>query len=293
MRTCLTCQHIKRPEIDRRLAGGEPLTHLAKDYGLTQSSLYRHRVNCLKLASSNAIKKEAARGSAAVALLPTAATLAEWYRELLERIDQIVMRAEQEGSLRIALSGLTSLRQTFESLGRLATQDAAARAQAPEPAPGHSTVDCDAIVERLIQEFDQDPEIKARLAAALVRIDDGTRAHVRPSAPYDRTVVAEGSPRERPATGEPRFVQPVPTEFRSAIKTAQADLATVTGFSERCEAISGDGNSPSPSGGSNTAPTDADARSEVKGDVRGTPVNVTMRPPTNGCTGPATTGGLS
>jgi hypothetical protein len=53
---------LKRPEIDRRLAAG--------DYELSPSSLHRHRVNCLKLASSNAIKKEAAQDSAAVALLP-------------------------------------------------------------------------------------------------------------------------------------------------------------------------------------------------------------------------------
>src|SRR5262249_60157627 len=36
------------------------LARVAPDYGLTTSSLYRHRTNCLKLASSNAITKEAA-----------------------------------------------------------------------------------------------------------------------------------------------------------------------------------------------------------------------------------------
>lgn len=60
MRSCLTCQHIKRPEIDRRLAAGEPLARVAPDYGLTTSSLYRHRTNCLKIASSNAIAKDGA-----------------------------------------------------------------------------------------------------------------------------------------------------------------------------------------------------------------------------------------
>jgi hypothetical protein len=69
MRTCTTCQHIKRSEIDRRLAAGEPVAQLARDYELSASSLQRHRVNCLSLASSSAIKKEAARGTAVVALL--------------------------------------------------------------------------------------------------------------------------------------------------------------------------------------------------------------------------------
>ena len=71
-RKCSTCQHVKRAEIDRRLAAGEPNNQIAKDYQISPSSLHRHRANCLGLASSNAIMKEAARGTAAVACLPTA-----------------------------------------------------------------------------------------------------------------------------------------------------------------------------------------------------------------------------
>ena len=74
-RNCKTCQNLKRPEIDRRLAAGEPAAQIARDYELNPSSLYRHRVNCLKLGSSNAIMKETARGTAAVALLPSKETL--------------------------------------------------------------------------------------------------------------------------------------------------------------------------------------------------------------------------
>ncbi|MGC2125494.1 MAG: hypothetical protein WA652_21830, partial [Xanthobacteraceae bacterium] len=97
MRTCSTCQHLKRPEIDRRLAAGEPLTHIANDYGLSQSSLYRHRKNCLQLGASNEIKKDAARGTAAAVLLPSKETLGGAYLELRERIDQIVDQAERQG----------------------------------------------------------------------------------------------------------------------------------------------------------------------------------------------------
>src|SRR5580704_10763362 len=129
MRTCNTCQHLKRPDIDRLLAAGEPLTRVANDYGLTPSSLYRHRTNCLGLGSANEIKKEAARGSAAAALLPSNETLSGAYAELRNRIDQIAAQAQQEGSLRIALAGLTSLRQTLDSQARLAAQSAAANAK--------------------------------------------------------------------------------------------------------------------------------------------------------------------
>jgi hypothetical protein len=79
--------HVKRAEIDRRLAGGEPASQIASAYGLNPSSLYRHRANRLKLASANAIKKEIARGTAAAALLPSKETLSGQYRSLCERID--------------------------------------------------------------------------------------------------------------------------------------------------------------------------------------------------------------
>jgi hypothetical protein len=42
---------LKRPEIDRRLAAGEPVAQVARDHDLNLSSLHRHRTNCLKLAS--------------------------------------------------------------------------------------------------------------------------------------------------------------------------------------------------------------------------------------------------
>jgi transposase-like protein len=106
---------LKRSEIDRRLAAGEPTAQVARDYGINPSSLHRHRVNCLRLGSANAIKKQVARGSAAIALLPSKETLSGHYGDLCARIDQIVAQAQAEGSLAIAVSGLNSLRQTLDS----------------------------------------------------------------------------------------------------------------------------------------------------------------------------------
>src|ERR1017187_10517410 len=128
-RSCRTCQHLKRCEIDRRLAAGEPSAQVARDYGLQLSSLHLQRINCLKLASSNAIMKDAARGSAAVALLPSKETLSDAYFELRTRIDKIVAQAEQQGSLAVAVSGLNSIRQTLDSLAQLAGHDRAAGTQ--------------------------------------------------------------------------------------------------------------------------------------------------------------------
>ena len=60
--------------------------------------MHRHRANCLKLGSSNDIKKEAARDSAAGALLPSKETLSSAYADLQAHIDQIVEQAKQQGT---------------------------------------------------------------------------------------------------------------------------------------------------------------------------------------------------
>ena len=168
-RACRTCQHLKRPEIDRRLAAGEPLAQVAHDYGLNPSSLHRHRTNCLKLASSNAIKKEAAQGTAAAAMLPSKESLGGAYLELRNRIDQIVAQAQQEGSLSVAVSGLNSLRQTLDSLGRLAGHD---RPQVNVAVQTNVNIDLSRIAERLIKAFDHQPGVKAQIAQSLMEMDN-------------------------------------------------------------------------------------------------------------------------
>ena len=170
-RACRTCQHLKRPEIDRRLAAGEPLAQVAHDYGLNPSSLHRHRTNCLKLGSSNAIKKEAAQGTAAVALLPSKETLGGAYLDLRNRIDEIVARAQQEGSLSIAIHGLNSIRQTLDSVARLAGHDRAGGTEINVAVQTNIHLDLPRIAERLIERFDHEPEVKARIARALLEID--------------------------------------------------------------------------------------------------------------------------
>jgi hypothetical protein len=146
-RSCRTCQHLKRPEIDRRLAAGEPSAQIARDYDLNLSSLHRHRLNCLKLASSNTIMEDAARGSAAVALLPSNETLSGTYFDLRTRIDQFVAQAEQQGSIAVAVSGLNSIRQTLDSPARLAGHTSGA--QVNVAVQTNVNVDLTRIVERL------------------------------------------------------------------------------------------------------------------------------------------------
>ena len=143
----------------------------ARDYELNASSLHRHRVNCLKLGSSNVIKKDAARGSAAVALLPSKETLSGAYFELRERIDQIVTQATQQGSLSVAISGLNSIRHTLDSLSRLAGHDRAGSTEVNVAVQTNVQVNFTQIAERLIKHFDHEPELKARIAQVLLAND--------------------------------------------------------------------------------------------------------------------------
>jgi hypothetical protein len=177
-RACITCQHLKRPEIDRRLAAGEPAAQVARDYELNPSSLHRHRANCLKLGTANAIKKEAARGTAAVALLPSKETLSGAFSDLAGRIDHIIAQAQAEGSLKIALSGLNSLRQTLETHARLAGHIGPAGAQVNVAIQNNVNVNAGQIAERLIIQFDKEPELKARIAQALLQLEDNSTLQI-------------------------------------------------------------------------------------------------------------------
>ena len=169
-RSCTICQHLKRSDIDRRLAAGEPAAQVARAYELSPSSLHRHRVNCLKLASSNRIMKEAARGTAAVELLPSKEALGGAYLELRDRIDEIVRQAQEQGSLNVAIAGLNSVRHTLDSLSRLAGHDRAGSTEVNVAVQTNISVGVTQIVERLIKHFDHEPDLKARIAQALLEM---------------------------------------------------------------------------------------------------------------------------
>jgi len=101
--------------------------------------------------------KEIARGSAAVALLPSKENLSHAYSELRARIDEIVAQAQQQGSLQVALSGLNSIRATLDSLARLAGHLQPAGAQVNVAVQTNVNVGAVKIVERLIKAFDHQP----------------------------------------------------------------------------------------------------------------------------------------
>ena len=72
----------------------------------------------------------------------------------------------------MAISGLNSIRQTLDSLARLAGHLQPAGAQVNVAVQTNVNVNAAQIAARLIQQFDHEPELKERIAQALVEMDD-------------------------------------------------------------------------------------------------------------------------
>jgi carbon monoxide dehydrogenase subunit G len=94
------------------------------------------------------------------------------YADLRARIDDIVTEAQRQGSLNVAISGLNSVRQTLDSLARLAGHLQPAGTQVNVSVQNTVNVTAVQIAERLIQKFDHQPERKTEIAQALLEVDN-------------------------------------------------------------------------------------------------------------------------
>ena len=86
-----------------------------------------------------------------------------------DRIDQIVTQAEGQGSLQVALSA--QLDPTLDSLSRLAGFDRQG-SQVNVAVQTNINLNLTQIAERVISKFDHEPELNARIARALLEIDN-------------------------------------------------------------------------------------------------------------------------
>jgi hypothetical protein len=121
-RLCGICQHPKLHEINRRLASGEPGHAVARSYGLTRSSMQRHRAKCAGLPNAAVISQTTTQNAIIAASLPSREELGSHYASLRAQIDEVVAQAKSYGSLSIALSGLDMLRRNLDSVARLAIE---------------------------------------------------------------------------------------------------------------------------------------------------------------------------
>jgi hypothetical protein len=133
-RPCTTCLDPRLPEISVDMAKGVSDVAIAKKYGLARSSVQRHHMHLVgnRMATARQTKEpprslnsmEAAKrtGKAfmALACLPSADEVNQAYASITSRIDAIAAKAEQEGSLAVALMGLKELRSTVTAQAQLA-----------------------------------------------------------------------------------------------------------------------------------------------------------------------------
>jgi hypothetical protein len=110
-RRCSVCDHLERHGIDETLVTGAPYRSVAKHFGLSESAVYRHKVDHLP---GHLLK---AKGVAEAA---RADDLLDQVRSLQAHALDILERAEKAGDLRTALAAISQARGNLELLGKLA-----------------------------------------------------------------------------------------------------------------------------------------------------------------------------
>ena len=110
-RRCTVCDHPERHSIDETLVTGAPYRSVAKQFGLSESAVYRHKTEHLPAHMLKAREvEEAARAD----------DLLEQVRNLQTHALGILERAEKAGDLRTALAAISQARGNLELLGKLA-----------------------------------------------------------------------------------------------------------------------------------------------------------------------------
>jgi hypothetical protein len=98
---------------------------LGREFGLGRMSLHRHRLKCIGMPPANSpeiidARREPSRATAALAMLPDREELGAMYLDVRERLHVIIEQAEKQGTGAISVAGLNAVRQTLDSLSRLA-----------------------------------------------------------------------------------------------------------------------------------------------------------------------------
>jgi hypothetical protein len=110
-RRCTVCDHPERHGIDETLVTGAPYRSVAKRFGLSESAVYRHKIEHLPAHLLKAREVEE---------MAQADDLLEQVRNLQRHALDILERAETAGDLRTALAAISQARGNLELLGKLA-----------------------------------------------------------------------------------------------------------------------------------------------------------------------------
>jgi hypothetical protein len=110
-RRCTVCDHPQRHSIDEALVSSASYRSVAKQFGLSDSAVYRHKTEHLPAHLLKAREvEEVARAD----------DLLEQVRHLQAHALDILERAEKTGDLRTALAAISQARGNLELIGKLA-----------------------------------------------------------------------------------------------------------------------------------------------------------------------------
>ena len=150
--TCKTCRHPGRDDIDQALVSGEPHRSVAEQYGLSESSVFRHQEHHVPATLIAALEsRELAHGE----------NLLDLVNGLVDSALASLERAEGKGNEREVQGAIREARHSLELVGRLngdlreANRDSSPQADAvvitkvtivlnhgqEEPEPGKPTIE--------------------------------------------------------------------------------------------------------------------------------------------------------
>ncbi len=109
---CTACYHPEQAEIDQMLLAGSSLRVVAERFGMSTTSVHRHKQHISKVLGR----------ATEIAEIAKADTLLDQVKNLLSQAERITERAETAGSLDTALRGIAQVRGVLELLGEVSGQ---------------------------------------------------------------------------------------------------------------------------------------------------------------------------
>jgi hypothetical protein len=103
-RTCTTCTHAHRDEIDRLLLAGTPLRNIAKQFSVSSANLFRHNKHLSKVLSNARQEAEILRAD----------SLMEQLNHLWAEATRLTQKSEQRKDCRTSLAGVREKSRLLE-----------------------------------------------------------------------------------------------------------------------------------------------------------------------------------
>ena len=109
-RPCSVCVDGRRPEIDAAIARGVPLRELQGRYGMSRSTLSRHKSHIINAIQRVAVSREQV----------TAAVVMGQFEALKGRAEKLLDASEKDKNYRSAIAAVRTLHELIQSVADLA-----------------------------------------------------------------------------------------------------------------------------------------------------------------------------